>query len=246
MSVVLNKKPSHIETVNDINSDIVNFFRVLRENPDDLIALLELTPVSREEYNISWDMTSCNEIERARRFYVRVRQSFRSLGAQSKNKGWNMAKTKSLTKKSETVSQWNNGIKKLLPVIERIKEIQIENRDYQTLIKKIDFPGAFFYCDPPYPDQVRNSKKDYKYEFSENDHYELSVLLHNIQGKAMISSYDGDLMNDLYFDWHKIKLPVLNNNMRHGRVQECLWTNYNPLTIKGALTLDFNQSGTGG
>lgn len=242
MSVLLNKDPSDIETVNDINSDIINFFRVLRENPDELIALLELTLVSREEYNNSWDMSNCTEIERARRFYVRARQSFRSLGAQNKNKGWNMAKTKSYTKKSETVTNWTNGIKKLLPVINRIKETQIENRDYKTLIASIDFPGAFFYCDPPYPSEVRNSRNDYRYEFSDHDHLELSEILHNISGKAMISSYDGELMNQLYSDWHKIKLPILNNNMRYGKVKECIWMNYNPDFASRTLKLNFEQT----
>jgi DNA adenine methylase len=225
-SVSLNKPFSKIDTVNDINSDIINFFRVLRDRPEELITLLRLTPVSRQEYDESWDIENCSEIEWARRFYVRIRQSFRSMGSNHQNKGWNMAKTQSRCERGETAIKWINGVEKLWDIIDRLKNIQIENRDFRVLIPAIDFDGAFFYNDPPYPDEVRNSKNDYKYEFTIKDHEELAELLHSIKGKAMISGYDGKTMERLYGDWRKVKFPVKANNIRHGKVQECIWMNY--------------------
>lgn len=156
-------------------------------------------------------------------------QSFFGLGAQRKNKGWHMAKKHVNCQGGETVSRWNNAIEKLHEVAEVIRSnFQILNLDYSACIDKIDFPGAFFYVDPPYPLECRASSKDYKFEFSNDQHRELSRRLHSIRGKAMISSYDCPLMQELYGDWTMIKFPKKKNNIRSGEVQEVIWTNYKP------------------
>jgi DNA adenine methylase len=178
------------------------------------------------EYDNCWQKSD-NKIERARRFYVRVRQSFFSLGAARKNKGWHMAKTQVNSAGGETVSKWNNAIEKLFEVAEVIRSnFQIIGLDYQLAIDKLDFEKAFFYCDPPYPKETRASYNDYKHEFTTEDHIRLAARLHNIQGLAMVSSYNSELYNDLYHDWRKIELPVKMNNIRSTEVQEVIWMNY--------------------
>ncbi len=225
-SVSLNYKGKVIKTANELNEDITNFFEVLRNHEAELTKLLLLTPCSNLEYNNSWE-PSADKIEQARRFYVRVRQSFFGLGAQRKNKGWHMAKTQVNAHGGETVSKWNNAIEKLHDVAEIIRcNFQITNFDYLECIDKIDFSGAFFYCDPPYPSETRKSFNDYKFEFSTEKHIELSNKLHSIKGLAMVSSYNSDLYNELYQDWRKVLLPVKNNNIRSGSVQEVIWMNY--------------------
>ncbi|MCB1305129.1 MAG: DNA adenine methylase [Leptospiraceae bacterium] len=227
MAVTLNKPYSKIDTANDINSEVVNFFKVLREHPEELITLLRLTPVSREEYDLAWIRDdSIDPIEKARRFYVRSRQSFYGLGSQRQNKGWYAAKTKSCSNFGETVNKWHNAIDKLWPVVDRLMHIQIENQDFRNLIPAMDFEGVFFYCDPPYPEECRNSKNNYQHEFEIRDHEELAGLLHAVKGRAMISSYDCPLMRRLYKDWNMAKAPVKRNNIRSGVVQECIWMNY--------------------
>lgn len=243
-AVTLNKQPSSIETANDINGDVVNFFRMLREQPSRLIAALELTPVSREEFDNSWDMTNITDLERARRFFVRARQSFRSMGEQAQNKGWNMAKTKSETKHAETVTRWINSIDMLPLVIERLKQIQFENRHFRDLIPAVDFSDAFFYLDPTYVPESRKSKNDYRFEMTIDEHYELAEIAHNIEGKAMISGYKCKLMKELYGDWHFRKLKVRANNMRRGRVQECIWMNYTPPTHSQSSIFDLINQAT--
>lgn len=226
MSVSLNYPGKVIRTANEINSDITNFFEVLRDNLPELVNLLLLTPCSNEEYNRCWS-NSENKIEQARRFYVRVRQSFFGLGAQRKNKGWHMAKTQLNAHGGETVSKWNNAIQKLYEVAAVIRSnFQITNFDFLECIEKCDFDGAFFYCDPPYPAETRASFNDYKYEFTTEQHISLASRLHNIQGKAMISSYNSELYNQLYADWYKIELPIRKNNIRSSEVQEVIWMNY--------------------
>lgn len=229
-AVTLNKKSSPIETANDINGEVINFFRMLREQPQNLIRALEYTPVSREEFNLSWDMSNATDLERARRFFVRARQSFRSLGAQAQNKGWNMAKTKAETKHAETVTRWINSVEMLPLVVNRLKQVQFENRHFRDLIPAIDFNEAFFYLDPTYPDEARKSKNDYRFEMTKAEHYELAEIVHNIEGKAMISGYECPLMKKLYGDWNLVKLKTRANNMRRDPVQECIWMNYIPPT----------------
>lgn len=215
-----------IKTANELNADITNFFEVLRNDEAKLIRLLLLTPCSEQEYINCW-IQSNDKIEQARRFYVRVRQSFFGLGAQQKNKGFHLAKSKVNATGGETVSRWNNALTKLHEVAEAIRtNFQIINLSYEKAINKLDFTKAFFYCDPPYPLEVRSSQNDYKFEFSTNDHIDLADKLHNIQGMAMVSSYDSQFYNELYSDWRKIVFNVKKNNIRSGEVQEVIWMNY--------------------
>jgi DNA adenine methylase len=224
--VSLNYRGRVIKTADEINEDITNFFEVLRNNESELIRLLLLTPCSRSEYNKCWHYSD-DKIERARRFYVRARQSFFGLGAQRKNKGWHMAKSQVNAMGGETVSKWNNAIEKLYNVADAIRSnYQITNYDFLECIDKIDFEKAFFYCDPPYPEETRASYNDYKFEFSTEKHIELSKKLHSIKGMAMVSSYNSKLYNELYHDWIKVELPIKKNNIRSGEVQEVIWMNY--------------------
>ena len=235
MCVSINYSGNVIRTANEINGDITNFFEVLRDREAELIRLLLLTPCSEQEYLKCWE-PSDDPVEQARRFYVRVRQSFFGLGAQRSNKGWHMVKQHVNAQGGETVSRWNNAIEKLQEVAEEIRRnFQIINRDYADCIHRIDFPKAFFYCDPPYPQQCRNSRNDYKFEFSDEQHERLAELLHDIQGYAMVSGYDCPLMRRLYGDWYQVKFPVKRNNIRSGIVngsgtlmQEFIWMNYEP------------------
>jgi len=231
MCVSLNYSGNVIKTANEINKDITNFFKVLRNNEEELTRLLLLTPCSKLEYDNCWE-ESDNKIEQARRFYVRIRQSFFGLGAQRKNKGWHMAKKHVNCQGGETVSRWNNAIEKLYDVAEILRSnFQIVNFDYKEAIQKIDFDNAFFYCDPPYPKETRNSYNDYKFEFTTADHEQLADILHNIDGMAMVSSYNSDLYNNLYSDWRKVELPVKKNNIRSSDVQEVIWMNYSKKNI---------------
>ena len=201
---------------------------MLRDHEEELIFKLQLTPCSKEEYNRCWeyDLTH-DKIESARRLYVRLRQSFFSLGSARKNKGWHMAKTQVNCNGGETVSKWNNSIPKLHEVAIQLREnIQITNYDFLDCIDRLDFKDAFFYCDPPYPYETRASKNDYLFEFTTKQHEQLAEKLHTIKGKAMVSSYNSDLYENLYSDFTKIEFPIKNNNIRSGKVQEVIWINY--------------------
>ncbi|MDH7444657.1 DNA adenine methylase [Aquimarina sp. 2201CG14-23] len=216
-----------IKTANEINGEVTNFFEVLRDHTSELVELLLLTPCSLEEYNKSWFQHPSDRIENARRYYVRVRQSFYGLGAQRKNKGWLMAKTKVTSKGGEAVSRWNNSIPKLFEVAEVIRsQFQIINYDYKVAIEKTDTENTFHYYDPPYPLECRKSSNDYRFEFTDEQHIELALIAHQTKGFGMISGYECELLDGLYSDWTKVKLPKKKNNIRSSEVQEVIWFNY--------------------
>lgn len=237
MVVSLNYKGRVLKTANDKYDKVVNFFRVLRDHEAELIRALELTPCAKSEYNQAWEQSG-DPIEDARRFYVRVRQSFFGLGIQQQNKGWHMARTQVNSQGGETVSRFKNGVRALHQVATEIRNnIQITNMDFREAIEKLDFDGAFFYCDPPYPLQSRASSNDYSHEFTDDDHRELGEMLHNIKGMAMVSGYDCPLMEEIYGDWRKepltFKLNNIRSTMRKGQAengkpenQEHVWMNY--------------------
>ena len=226
LSVSLNYNGRAIKTANEINGQITNFFEVLRSDEAKLIRLLQLTPCSQKEYENCWDYHP-DPLEQARRFYVRVRQSFFGLGAQRKNKSWHMAKSQLNAQGGETVSKWNNAVDKLYEVALAIRhDFQVTNLDYQTCIDKCDSEQAFFYCDPPYLKNVRSSYKDYKFEFSTADHVRLAEKLNKIKGLAMISGYESDLYDELYKGWNKATLGIKKNAIRSKKVKEVVWFNY--------------------
>lgn len=238
MSVSINYSGRVIRTANEINGDVTNFFSQLRDHEEDLVRILRLTPCSEAEYTRCWsNEDDPSDLERARRFYVRVRQSFFGLGAQRRNKGWHMAKRHVNAQGGETVSRWYNGVEKLHEVADEIRRnFQITNLDFSECVDRLDFPGAFFYCDPPYPVDSRGSSgKDYRFDFTDDEHRRLAERLHRIEGKAMVSGYDCPLMRELYEDWQMVRFPIKHNNIRSNIVngsgtimQECVWMNYAP------------------
>jgi DNA adenine methylase len=186
-SVLLRKDPSPLEIYNDLDSAVVNFWRVLREQPDELVALLRATPWSREEYVAAWgDETGMPALERARRLYVRTWMCFNA--STDAPKGWRAAKRP----KSGSVVAWGDE-PRLLAVAVRWRMVQIEHDDAIKVIRRFDTPEALFYCDPPYVHSTRSSKTGYRHEMTDGDHLELLDTLNSIKGGAMLSSYPSEL-----------------------------------------------------
>jgi DNA adenine methylase len=227
MAVTLNKLPSKMDTANDINGDVINFFKVLREHPMDLLYNLELTPTSRQEYKNCFPINSpgISDVERARRFFVRCRQSFQGTGIE-KSTGFNACIATSEKSLSKNVSKFLSSVYRLPAVIEKLRTIQIESLDYSVLLEKYDRSDTFFYCDPPYELRMRNYKKWYSNEFLDNDHFKMADILKNIKGKAMVSGYDSPMYHNLFSGWNFIKLKPLGHSMKINPQQECIWMNY--------------------
>ncbi len=238
-AVLLNKKPAMVETYNDIDGEVVNFFRVLRNQKNKLVQAIGLTPFSREEFAIACNIDpEINELERARRFFVRARQVRTGLAQKASLGRWANCKNTSRGGMSGVVSRWLGSIEMLPEIASRLLRVQIENRPAIDVIKLYDAPETLFYCDPPYVHETRGDSNAYGYEMTDDDHCQLALVLNNIQGKAAISNYDCVLMNELYPSghWYKTVGPSKTNHATKGIRQEILWTNYNPCEIKSDST----------
>ena len=228
-AVLLNRPPSPVETYNDLDGEVVNFFRVLREDPDELIRQIAFTPFSREEFAIACELdASLSDMERARRFYVRARQVRTGLAQTATLGRWANCKNTSRSGMSGVISRWMGGVAQLEDIANRLLRVQIENRPATELIKLYDDPNTLFYCDPPYIHSTRGDSKAYSFEMTDEQHIELAIVLNNVKGKVAISNYDCELMNKLYpsSKWTKIHAPEKQINSTHDIRQEVLWINY--------------------
>ena len=227
-AVLLNRDPSNVETYNDIDGDVVNFFRVARDRVEELTRMIALTPFSREEfYNaIHLPSTGVSELERARRFYVRARQARTGLAQTATLGRWANCKNTSRAGMSGVVSRWLGGVGALPEIAERLARVQIENRPALDVIRLYDDEDTLFYCDPPYLHSTRGDSKAYGFEMTDNEHTQLSAALECIKGKAAISGYRCDLMDTLYKSWKRFEAPYKHAHSIKKMRQECLWMNY--------------------
>jgi DNA adenine methylase len=230
-AVLLNRDPSPIETYNDLDGEVVNFFRVLRDEKDKLVEVIGLTPFSREEFALACHLDpKLPALERARRFYVRARQVRTGLAQTATLGRWANCKNTSRAGMSGVISRWLGAIDDLPQIAERLLRVQIENRPANDVIRLYDSPHTLFYCDPPYVHDTRGDAKAYGYEMTNQEHAELARVLNKVRGMVAISNYQCDLMDELYPPpkWHKTMSGARTNHATKGTRIEVLWTNYDP------------------
>lgn len=214
---MFNKSRSHIETVNDLNKDVVNFFRVLRDSPEELKQAIELTPFSRSEYEAAYEDTA-NLIEQARRFSVRC-----WMGFGCSNLYRNGFKSGQQSNSPNPAKAWAGMPEILIQAAERLKGVQIENLPALELIKRYDTPDVFIYADPPY---LHGTRKNYlyKHEMEDAEHIRLLETLLKHPGKVILSGYDNELYNDLLSGWRKESISTqAENGLKR---TETIWMNY--------------------
>jgi DNA adenine methylase len=227
-AVLLNRAPAPVETYNDIDGEVVNFFRVLRDAPEELTRLIALTPFSREEFHraVVGKAHDAGALERARRFYVRARQARTGLAQTATLGRWANCKNTTRAGMSGAVSRWLGGAAALPEIAQRLLRVQIENRPAVDLIRLYDDAGSLFYCDPPYAHETRGDRKAYGFEMDEEQHLALAAALKRAKGKVAVSGYRGALMDRLYRGWRRHEaLPKQCHSIKKPR-QECLWMNF--------------------
>jgi len=205
-AVLLAKPPSPVEVYNDIDSGLVNFFRVLRdpERFERFRRLVELTPYSREEWEFcraTWESCS-DDVERAWRWYVVARMSFGGVFGAS----WGHTLLSSSRGMAEAVSRWLSGVEGLPEVAVRLLRVQVENRDFRELFPLYDTPDTLWFCDPPYVPETRRDG-EYRHEMALADHEDLVRLLLGIRGSAVLCGYRHEVYRPLEeagwvrYDW---------------------------------------------
>lgn len=231
-SVLINREPAPVETYNDLDSELVNFFATLRhpQHGERLLKEIALTPFSRAELALACaSEPGLDNVERARRFYVRARQTRTGLAQTSSQGRWAQCILTSRSGMAGAVSRWLGAIEGLPPIIDRLMRVQIDNAPALEVIRRYDTPETLFYLDPPYVHDARSDTHAYYGEMSDAEHTELAHLLHGIRGRAAISGYRSELYDGLYADWHRVDAPAKTCHSVRQLRQESLWTNYEPL-----------------
>lgn len=218
-AVFFNKPPSAIETINDIDGDITNFFRVLREQTEDLIRAISLTPYSREVFDDAHENRGTDSFDRAYRFAIRSRMGH---GFKTYQKtGFKIDCY--ARERSYCVDCWNQMPGTLAEAALRLKRVQIENRPAIELIKKFNHENVLIYADPPYLLNTRGGKQ-YRFEMCEQDHIELLAALQNHKGNVILSGYPSELYDCELKGWQKITRKSYNQNSDPRT--EVLWCNF--------------------
>jgi DNA adenine methylase len=228
-ALLLNRLPSPVETYNDLDGEVCNFFKVLRDNKSELIEAIGLTPFSREEFAMACTLDPhIAPLERARRFYIRARQVRTGLAQTATVGRWANCKETSRAGMSGVISRWLGGVEMLPEIADRLLRVQIENRPAIDVIGLYDSPTTLFYCDPPYIHETRGDSKAYGYEMTDQQHCELAKVLNAVKGMVALSNYQCPLMDELYSGprWHKIVGPARTNHATKGTRVEVLWVNY--------------------
>ena len=230
-AVLINRRPSPIESYNDLDGEVCNFFRVLRDEKEKLVEAIGLTPFSREEFASACKLDpSYTNLERARRFYVRARQVRTGLAQTASVGRWANCKDTSRAGMSGVISRWLGGVEMLPWIAERLLRVQIENRPAADVIHLYDSPTTLFYCDPPYIHDTRGDSKAYGHEMTDAQHRNLAKVLNSCRGMVAISNYQCSLMDELYppRKWIKTVSAEKTNHATKGKRVEILWTNYDP------------------
>lgn len=215
--VLMRKEPVAKEVYNDINDDVVNFFRVLRTEKEKLAEALFYTPYSRTEFGDAFEPTEC-PIERARRTAVRATMGFGSDAVFLNNK-----KRSGISTHKYALGRWKTYYTILDAAAERLRAVLIENRDAVEVMKTHDSAETLHYVDPPYMKDTRNGGK-YDHEYTDFDHVYLLEVLQQLEGHVVVSGYDNGLYRDMLKDWKKIEFPARGGSAA-GSVQrtEVLW-----------------------
>ena len=217
-AVFFKKEPSYIETINDVDGNIVNLFEVCRNHPEELAAAVNLTPFAREEFCDCYDLEAEDCIERARRTLVRFHQSFGTSNS-SKN-SWRNVQTYGGPR---CATMWNYLPDVIIECCERLKEAQIEKIDGVELIKRYNNPSTLIYCDPPYLPELRK-KNMYAHEMDAEKHEEMLYTIKNSDSMVVVSGYDNDMYNRILHDWRTDTKPTTAQMGLH-RVEK-VWMNF--------------------
>lgn len=225
-AVFFNKLQGTVETINDMNSDIVNLFFVLRDSPEELKRVLQLTPYSREEYDLSFE--PCEDpVEKARRYMVRTTQAIGAKMTGGKC-GWSNHKQMKI---GGTACKWGGIADTIDSAACRLRGdtthlVQIEHMDALRLIERYNNSDTLMYLDPPYVLSSRKSGKLYSHELNDDGQEQLLKLIICSKAKIVLSGYESDLYNSYLSDWHKDY--TFNRTTSTEMAKETIWMNYLP------------------
>lgn len=216
-SVLLQKPRASTEVYNDLDGEVCNVFRQMRDNGELMTRLLNLTPFSREEFDISYEPT-LDPVEAARRFIFRAAAGIGSDSA-FRPAGFRLSLADG---KHNTAQSWGNRAEAWAAITARLQGVIIEHRPAVDVMRAFDRAGVLHYVDPPYIHTSRRSARaKYRHEMTDADHEALAECLHGLRGSVILSGYCSPLYRRLYKDWRRVDMAARDgaNNER----KEVLW-----------------------
>lgn len=221
-AVLFNKNRSDIETVNDLDGNVVNLFEWIRKDPERIAYEIYFTPYARQVYENAFSSFPSDSLEKAVNFYIRLNMGhgFRTNGTRT---GWkNDVQGR---ERAYAARDWCALPDKIIQTAERLRGVQIENRPAAELIPRFNYENVLIYCDPPYMLETRHGKQ-YRCEMEDGEHEVLLDMLLKHKGYAAISGYDTGLYNSALAHWNKFEQETYTQVMT--KKKEVIWLNYDP------------------
>lgn len=222
LSVLLAKRPSPMETVNDLDGELMNMWRVLRDRPTELIRACALTPHSRQELAVSHE-PAADELEAARRTWSLLAQG---RSGTLRNTGWRHY----IDPAGSTIGMpgyMSAYVDRLAAAAERLAKVSLESLPALDLIGKYGAAAdVLLYVDPPYLGSTR-PHSNYRHEMRDEDaHRELAAALADCRASVVLSGYDSPLYAELYDGWHRYTQQTMTGNAKASKGRtEVLWSN---------------------
>lgn len=223
------------ETVNDVDSNLMNFWRVLRsaDLSQDLIRRASVTPFAEPVFkesllalNRQSFSTDQPDVDRAYHFFVACRQSM----AGRSDSFAPLSRTRTRRGMNEQVSAWLSAVDHLPDVCDRLRRVVVLNHDALYVIREQDGPRTLFYLDPPYLHETRVTTHEYgDYEMTREQHEALLKVILKVKGFVMLSGYRNALYDRALKKWTRHEKSIANHasaKKAKQRMTECLWCNW--------------------
>ncbi|WP_315792310.1 DNA adenine methylase [Bradyrhizobium sp. SZCCHNRI1002] len=227
-SVLLRKPRSFAETYNDLDGDIVNVFRVLRdpEAAERLKIACELTPFARSEFEAAYEKAA-DPVERARRILIRSWMGHGASGVRQHRTGFRVNPHRQRTTAAGDWRGWPEAIESF---VDRLRGVTIESRPAIDVMKVHDRHDTLFYVDPPYMFDTRSQKRKrgdlyhgYNHELTDQDHIELIEFLLSVSGMVVLSGYASSLYDAKLLGWRRAEKEAQAD--RGAPRTEVIWIN---------------------
>jgi len=236
LAVLLAKRPTLMETVNDLDLQLVTFWRVLRERYDELLEVCALSPHARSDYEAIRDgaLPAADDLEIARRIWVQLTQGRSGTRRPTERTGWRFVIAPSYGMSMPDLI--DSYLSRFPPAVRRLRRVSLERRPALDVIRDYGTePDALLYVDPPYVAGTRTSK-GYRMEMTDSDHRALAEALHGCRAAVVISGYPSGLYEDLFAGWSQSTLVGHTSQGGAGKAtSEVLWSNRAPARTQGAL-----------